>query len=137
MLPAGRVGLITTLAVAVLGLGACAPTTYDSELVATTTTAVTTTVPTGTAVDLLPRMVVEGQSVGGLMVDDGDARAAVERLTALWNVGRDEVAASRPDLIDGFDQQVDRFQRAVQYKRAADADKSARNLVVLVDAYLG
>jgi hypothetical protein len=123
--------------VAVLGLGACAPTTYDSELVATTTTAVTTTVPTGTAVDLLPRMVVEGQSVGGLMVDDGDARAAVERLTALWNVVRDEVAASRPDLIDGFDQQVDRFQRAVQFKRAADADKSARNLVVLVDAYLG
>jgi hypothetical protein len=137
MLPAGRVGLITTLAVAVLGLGACAPTTYDSELVATTTTAVTTTVPTGTAVDLLPRMVVEGQSVGGLMVDDGDARAAVERLTALWNAVRDEVAASRPDLIDGFDQQVDRFQRAVQFKRAADADKSARNLVVLVDAYLG
>ena len=93
--------------------------------------------PTGTAVDLLPRMVVEGQSVGGLMVDGGDARAAVERLTALWNAVRDEVAASRPDLIDGFDQQVDRFQRAVQFKRAADADKSARNLDVLVDAYLG
>jgi hypothetical protein len=137
MLPAGRVGLIAALGVAVLGLGACAATTYDSELVATTTIAVTTTVPTGTAVDLLPRMVVEGQSVGGLMVDGGDARAAVERLTALWSVVRDEVAASRPDLIDGFDQQVDRFQRAVQYKRAADADKSARNLVVLVDAYLG
>jgi hypothetical protein len=142
MPPAGRVGLIAALGVAVpivavLGLGACAATTYDSELVATTTIAVTTTVPTGTAVDLLPRMVVEGQSVGGLMVDGGDARAAVERLTALWNVVRDEVAASRPDLIDGFDQQVDRFQRAVQYKRAADADKSARNLVVLVDAYLG
>ena len=137
MPPAGRVGLIAALGVAVLGLGACAATTYDSELVATTTIAVTTTVPTGTAVDLLPRMVVEGQSVGGLMVDGGDARAAVERLTALWNVVRDEVAASRPDLIDGFDQQVDRFQRAVQFKRAADADKSARNLVVLVDAYLG
>ena len=137
MLPAGRVGLIAALGVAVLGLGACAATTYDSELVATTTIAVTTTVPTGPAVDLLPRMVVEGQSVGGLMVDGGDARAAVERLTALWNVVRDEVAASRPDLIDGFDQQVDRFQRAVQFKRAADADKSARNLVVLVDAYLG
>jgi hypothetical protein len=142
MPPAGRVGLIAALGVAVpivavLGLGACAATTYDSELAATTTIAVTTTVPTGTAVDLLPRMVVEGQSVGGLMVDGGDARAAVERLTALWNAVRDEVAASRPDLIDGFDQQVDRFQRAVQFKRAADADKSARNLVVLVDAYLG
>jgi hypothetical protein len=137
MPPAGRVGLVAVLGVAVLGLGACAATTYDSELVATTTIAVTTTVPTGTAVDLLPRMVVEGQSVGGLMVDGGDARAAVERLTALWNAVRDEVATSRPDLIDGFDQQVDRFQRAVQFKRAADADKSARNLVVLVDAYLG
>jgi hypothetical protein len=137
MSPVARFGLVGVIGVATLGLGACSPTTYDTELVVTTTSAVTTTVPTGTAVDLLPRMVVEGQSVGGLMVDGGDARAAVERLTALWNVVREEVAASRPDLIDGFDQQVDRFQRAVQYKRAADADKSARNLVVLVDAYLG
>jgi hypothetical protein len=137
MSPTGRIGLIAALGVATFAASACAPTTYDSELVTTTTVAVTTTVPTGTAADLLPRMVVEGQSVGGLMVDGGDAEAAVERLAALWQAARDEVAASRPDLLDGFDQQVDRFQRAVQYKRAADADKSARNLVVLVDAYLG
>lgn len=137
MASARRLVLISAAGVATLGLAACAPTTYDSELVATTTIAVTTTVPTGTAAELLPRMVAEGQSIGTLMVAEGDAKSALERLTALWQAVRAEVAASRPDLIDGFDQQVDRFQRAVQFKRAADADKSARNLVVLVAAYLG
>ncbi|MBU6317507.1 MAG: hypothetical protein KGR47_13420 [Acidobacteria bacterium] len=137
MSSAARLARAAAGGLAVLGLAACAPTTYDSELVATTTIAVTTTVPTGTAAELLPRMVAEGQSIGTLMVAEGDAKGALERLTALWQTVRAEVAASRPDLIDGFDQQIDRFQRAVQYKRAADADKSARNLVVLVDAYLG
>ncbi len=120
-----------------LTLSACAPTTFDQSLTSTTTIAVTTTVPVGSAAELLPRLVAEAQGVTQLMIDGGDARSAVERLTALWNAVRPEVAATRADLIDGFDQQIDRFQRAIQYKRAADADKSARNLVELVAAYLG
>ena len=128
---AGLLGLATVMATA------CAPTTYDESLTSTTTIAVTTTVPVGTAAELLPRMLAEAQTVSQLMIDGGDAAAAVERLTALWNAARPEVAAARADLLDGFDQQVDRFQRAVTYKRAADADKSARNLVDLVAAYLG
>lgn len=126
-----------TVGLAALALSACAPTTFDDTLTSTTTIAVTTTIPVGSATDLLPRLVTEAQSVTQLMIDGGDARAAVERLTALWNAVRPEVAATRADLIDGFDQQIDRFQRAIQYKRAADADKSARNLVDLVAAYLG
>lgn len=126
-----------TVGLAALGLSACAPTTFDDTLTSTTTIAVTTTIPVGSATELLPRLVTEAQSVTQLMIDGGDARAAVERLTALWNAVRPEVAATRADLIDGFDQQIDRFQRAIQYKRAADADKSARNLVDLVAAYLG
>jgi hypothetical protein len=70
------------------------------------------------------------------MIDGGDARSAVERLTALWEAARDEVRSTRPDLVDGFEQQVARFDQAVQYKRVADADKSLKNLVVLVDAFL-
>jgi hypothetical protein len=126
-----------TIALVALAITACTPTTYDETLTSTTTIAVTTTIPVGTAEELLPRLVAEAQGVTQLMIDDGDARAAVERLTALWTAARTEVAATRADLIDGFDQQIDRFQRAVQYKRAADADKSARNLVDLVAAYLG
>lgn len=118
-------------------LAACGGTTYDASLASSTTVAVatTTTLPTGDAADLLPRLVSEAESVPQLMIEGGDARSAVERLTALWGAVRDEVRSTRPDLVDGFQQQVDRFDQAVQYKRVADADKSLKNLVVLVDAY--
>lgn len=129
----------TLIGAAALVLTACGGTTFDNSLVATTVVAATTTstVPEGTATELLPRLLTESEQVSPLMQADGDARSAVERLTALWTAVRDEVAATRPDLVDGFDQQVDRFARAVEFDRAADADKSARNLAVLVDAYLG
>jgi hypothetical protein len=132
LLPA--IALTTVAAV----LTSCGGTTFDASLVSTTTAAATTTttLPTGPAVELLPRLVTEAESVPQLMIDGGDARSAVERLTALWAAVRDEVRSSRPDLVEGFEQQVDRFDRAVTYKRVADADKSLKNLIVLVDAYL-
>ncbi len=119
-------------------LASCSGTTYDASLASSTTAvaATTTTLPTGTAAELLPRLVAEAGSVPQLMIDGGDARSAVERLTALWEAARDEVRSTRPDLVDGFEQQVARFDQAVQYKRVADADKSLKNLVVLVDAFL-
>lgn len=124
---------------AVLGLiTGCGGTTFDASLVSTTAPpATTTTLPTGTAADLLPRLLDEARTVSELMIEGGDARSAVERLDALWDAARDEVGGARPDLLDGFDQQVERFDRAVQYKRVADADRSLKNLIVLVDAYLG
>lgn len=139
--PSRRELLAFTLALAVPAplVAGCGGTTFDASLVTTTTEAVatTTTLPAGPATDLLPRLVDEAASVPGLMIDGGDARSAVERLTALWKAARDEVRSTRPDLVDGFEQQIDRFDRAVEFKRVADADKSLRNLVVLVDAYLG
>lgn len=125
-------------AAAAVSLASCGGTTFDASLVSTSTVAATTTttVPTGSAVDLLPRLVTEAQSVPQLMLAGGDARSAVERLTALWQAVSDEVRATRPDLVAGFEQQVDRFDRAVTYKRVADADRSLKNIVVLVDAYL-
>lgn len=126
------------VAAATASLAACGGTTFDASLVSTTTVAATTTttLPTGSAVDLLPRLVTEAESVPQLMLAGGDARSAVERLTALWDAVSDEVRSTRPDLVAGFEQQVDRFDRAVKYKRVADADRSLKNIVVLVDAYL-
>jgi hypothetical protein len=49
---------------------------------------------------------------------------------------RDEVDASRPELVGDFDANVRRCASAVEFNRAADADKAAANLRALVDAYL-
>jgi hypothetical protein len=136
--PARLLFVLALMVAPASSLAGCSGTTYDASLASSTTVvaATTTTLPSGPAVELLPRLVAEAESVPQLMIDGGDARAAVERLTALWEAARDEVRSTRPDLVEGFEQQVARFDQAVQYKRVADADKSLRNLVVLVEAFL-
>ena len=127
---------IAVVAVA-FGLSACSPTTYDETLATTVTIeTTTTTIPSGAAADLLPVLLDEARSLSGVMIDDGDTGPVVERITALWDAARAEVLEQRPDLIDGFDASVALANKAVQFKRAADADKAARNFDVLVKAYL-
>lgn len=126
------------VAVTLLATG-CASTTYDETLATTATTAVatTTTVPTGTAAELLPRLRDEAASLSGVMIDEGDADAVAERIVALWEAAGQEVGRTRPDLVDSFDDNVALVLKAVQFSRAADADKASKNFDALVDAYLG
>ena len=119
----------------VLGTTACA-TTYDKELEPNTSPSTSTTLPSGTAAELLPQLSAEALSLSGVMIDGGDDDAVAEQIAALWTAARDEVLANRPDLIDGFDQNVAMVARAVQFKRAADADKAAKNIQTLVETYL-
>jgi hypothetical protein len=118
------------------GLSACAATTYDESLVKDTAPATTTTLPTGKAADLLPQLQGEADRLSGVMIAEGDADAISEQIASLWAAVRDEVQRSRSDLVPGFDQNVAMVARAVQFKRAADADKAARNLTALVTAFL-
>lgn len=127
---------LAALIVGLVVVSACSPTTYDESLVETTVAATTTTLPSGAAAELLPRLEAEATGITGLMIDGGDAGGAAERIEALWAAARDEVSAARFDLVAGFDDAVIEFAEAVQYKRAADADKAARNITALVDAFL-
>jgi hypothetical protein len=122
--------------VVVAGLSACAATTYDAALVADTSPATTTTLPTGSAADLLPQLQAEAARLSSVMIAEGDDQAISQQIAALWAAVRDEVHSDRPDLVAAFDQNVAMVARAVQFKRAADADKAARNLTALVTAYL-
>jgi len=136
---AGRAALTVSLAVMLaIGASACASTTYDETLAtsATTAAATTTTVPTGTAAELLPRLVDEAAALAGVMIAEGDDRAAADRIVALWEAAKPEVAASRVDLIASFDASVALVEKAVDFSRAADADKASKNLDALVDAFL-
>jgi hypothetical protein len=128
-------------AVLALGLSGCAATTYDASIpttiagVAETTT--TTTLPTGTAAELLPELVADAAGLSTLIVDKGDDIGAAERIADLWQAVKQEVAASRPELLGDFEGNVAACLEAAKRDRPADADKAYLNLQTLAAAFLG
>ena len=102
--------LTATSLIALLPVTAgCASTTYDETLATSATTAVatTTTVPTGAAAELLPRLRDEAASLSGVMIDEGDDRAVADTDRGSCGTRRkQEVGSARPDLVDSFDDNV-------------------------------
>jgi hypothetical protein len=76
-------------------------------------------------------------SLSGVMIDEGDDDAKVVEIEQLWTAVQPGVAAERPDLVIEFERNLERVRNAVEFERAADADKAARNVGVLVDTILG
>ena len=127
--------------VAILALGlvsACSPTTYDSSAeTVPEIDATTTTLPSGTAAELLPLMLAEVQGLPlKVMNADGDGDAA-RRIEQLWAAVRPEIEANRPELVADFEFVVRRTRDAADRNRPADADRAFKNLTSLVQAYLG
>jgi hypothetical protein len=116
-------------------LASCA-TTYDQTLVRDTAPATTTTLPTGPAAVLLPRLGTEAAGLSAVMIAGGDDDSISDQISSLWAAARHEVSTTRPDLVGGFDSSVALVARAVRFKRAADADKASKNLTFLIDSYL-
>ena len=127
------------LGAAALTLTACG-TTYDAEIASDESVAAepatTTTLPTGSAEELLPKLAEEAAQLSTLMIEDGDAAAAAARIGQYWEAVKAEVNANRPELLSDFSLNVGRCATAVQYKRSADADKASKNLDALVASYL-
>lgn len=130
-----RLPSLALAAVLVLVPLAGCSTTYDETLVEDTTPSTTTTLPTGTTTELLGRLRDQSLELSTRIIDTGGSREAVEAMSDLWDAARPDVVAQRPDLVDGFDRALAMSQKAVQFKRGADADKAARNISVLVDAF--
>lgn len=132
-----RSGVRRTLALVALtafSLTACTAT-FDASLVEDTTVIVqtTTTLPTGTTDELLVRLLDQTSALSGVMLDGGDRRAALAQIELLWTAAEPGVRSERADLVQGFERAIEMCQRAVQYQRAADADKAARNIAALVE----
>jgi hypothetical protein len=119
-------------------LAACSPTTYDATAdTKPQQAATTTTLPTGSAADLLPELLAEVQGLPQRVANaDGDGAAAT-RIEQLWAAVQPEVAANRPDLVKDFEFVVRRCRSAADRNRPADADRAFKNLDTLVHAYLG
>jgi hypothetical protein len=119
-----------------LTLASCASTTYDSAIPSDPPAAVTTTVPTGDAATLLPRLVSSAASLSAQITGRGDKTAVADQIVSLWDAAKQEVGKNRPELLGDFEANVVRCTNAARFNRAADADKAYRNLQALVTSYL-
>jgi len=114
----------------------CAATTYDTSITTQTAAPTTTVLPTGTAAELLPKIVAEAAGLSKLIADGGDKIAAVERMEALWAAARDEVTRTDRELATEIGAEVAKGRAAATFNRPGAADKVYRNLTALVTAYL-
>ena len=136
-------GLLVAVAAGALTLSSCADTVVEVDAEAPEETAGGSTVPTttlpivGSAAELLPELAVEMSQLSSLIAADGDERAALLRIEAIWAVAQPEVEATRPDLIGGMQTTVDMARNSVVRIRPADADKAFSLLTDLVDRYTG
>ena len=135
---------LATLGALTLGVSACAETVVDVDAgtpAAATDgdgTVATTTLPiAGTATELLPELSAEMSRLSAQISGDGDERATLRQIEAIWIVAQPEVEASRPDLVGGIQTTVDMARNAVVRVRPADADKAFSILTDLVDRYTG
>jgi hypothetical protein len=132
------VTLARTLALLVLATStaSCAATTYDTSISTETLAPTTTVLPTGTAEELLPRLVTESAGLSALIADGGDKTAVVDRMQSLWAAVRTEVADGDRDIANEIEAELGKARDAARFNRPAAADKVFRNLSVLVQAYL-
>ncbi len=144
MSAARRTGALAVATLALLA-SACASTTYEdgtgtapasSGSAAVERPTTTTATVTGSATELLPELATSAEALSGVMIDEGDDQGLAAHIAALWAAVEQEVTATRPDLAEQFATNVALIAKAVEFHRAADADKAGKNLRALVDAYL-
>lgn len=132
------------LVAATLVVTACGATTFDETVATTTIVATTTTLPEGTADELLPRLVTGlsdlslliGPVPAGFDRGDIDKRSRLAEIEALWAAVEREVVADDPDTADAIVRMLDLARLAVERSRPADADKAAKFVADLVRDYL-
>ncbi len=129
-----RTGAVVVLA---LSLSACAKTTIDTSITAPPKIAVTTTLPSGPAAELLPRLVTEAGKLSNLIGSGAGKNDQMQLINHLWAAARTEVDAKDADIAVTFDAAVDLCAKATQFNRPADADRCVRNLTTLTNSYLG
>lgn len=129
---------------AVVALCACGATTYDDSRVTTSAAPTTTTLPIGSTTDLLTRLAdgldglstLIGPRADNETVPDGNKRARLAEITALWNAVETDMAADDPEGAETIGRMIDLATLAVERNRPADADKAAKFTRTVVDAYI-
>ncbi len=129
--------VLVALAAAAM-LTACGPTTYDSSLATTDSVPSTSsTLPAGSAADLLPVMLTEVQGLSAKVASNKGDNESATFIEQLWAAMKPEISTNRPELVEDFEFVVRRCRAAADRRRPADADRAFQNLSALVDNYLG
>jgi len=127
LIAAGAFALVAT---------SCAGTTIDSSVTKAPVVDTTTTLPSGSATELLPRLLTEVGQLSEIIGSSGDRSEQMRVIQNLFDAVRPEIADNDGLAADSFDASVELCQKATTFKRPADADKCLRNLNALSAAYL-
>lgn len=125
----------------VTALSSCAPTTYETSAT-TTAVAATTTLPSGPASELLPRLSASMLSLSSYIGPNSSGstasgkEAVLAEIEALWNAAETEVTALSPESAESIGRMVDLARTAVERNRPADADKAAKFAGTVIDELL-
>ncbi len=123
--------------VALLVLAGCSTTIVGSaDTTAPVKINVTTTLPIGTAEELLTN-ILEATNGLGDAIASGDTKTAKLRLNdvlANWEVLKPLIKDSSLDIFSDIERMVGLITSAVERKRPADADKALRYLPLIVAA---
>ena len=137
-----RIGVVTSIAVLVIALSSCGVTTYEADVTVPAAETTSTTLPSGTADELLPRLAAAMNSLSSYIGPDAGQNTPagkheiLESIDDLWDAARDEVTAANPDAADTITRMVDLAHTAVERNRPADADKAAKFATQVIDGLL-
>jgi hypothetical protein len=134
------IGLL--LATLVISTG-CA-TTYDrtAETTVAPISASTTTLPSGTVEELLPRLIEAMTGLSSLIGPNQSGRTKAGKadqlalINALWNAAETDLILVDPVAAESIGRLVDLSNNALITNRPADADKAARFAGQVVDNFL-
>ena len=133
-----------TVSLCALFISACGATTYD-DTVGTTVppiNASTTTLPSGTIEELLPRLVTTMTGLSSLIGPNDSGRTKPGKadqlalINALWNSAETDLITIDPVAAESLGRLVDLSNTAVTANRPADADKAARFAGQVVENFL-
>lgn len=121
---------------------ACAPTTYDAAVSTSSTSAPTTTQPSGSLEELLRRLATAMGGLSTYIGPDQSGRTPAGKsdrlalIESIWSAVETEVTNDDPATADSLGRMVDLARTAVERNRPADADKAARFAGQVIEEYL-
>ncbi|MEI7505673.1 MAG: hypothetical protein WCK23_02545 [Actinomycetes bacterium] len=132
------------LLLGVLVISTGCSTTYDRTAGTTVApiNAITTTLPTGTVEELLPRLVEAMTGLSSLIGPNQSGQTMpgkadqLAHINALWNAAETELITVDPVAAESLGRLVDLSNTAVTANHPADADKAARFAGQVVDNFL-
>ena len=132
------------LLLAVLVISTSCSTTYDrtAETTVPPINASTTTLPSGTVEELLPRLIEAMTGLSSFIGPNQSGRTQAGKadqlalINALWNAAETDLIIVDPVAAESIGRLVDLSNTALTTNRPADADKAARFAGQVVDNFL-